>query len=69
MQDVLESWVEELATQTDETLDSDEFQEWLDVQSKFHDYSARNTFLIQLQCPEATRVAGYHRGSRSSTDA
>jgi len=38
---------------------SEEFQEWLDVQSRFHDYSYRNTLLIKRQCPEATRVAGY----------
>ena len=38
---------------------SEEFQEWLDVQSRFHDYSYRNTLLIKQQCPEATRVAGY----------
>jgi len=38
---------------------SAEFQEWLDVQSRFHDYSYRNTLLIKRQCPEATRVAGY----------
>ena len=37
-------------------------QEWLDVQSRFHDYSHRNTLLIKLQCPEATKVAGYNTG-------
>jgi hypothetical protein len=37
----------------------EEFQEWLDVQSRFHDYSHRNSLLIKLQCPEATKVAGY----------
>jgi hypothetical protein len=34
-------------------------QEWLDVQSRFHDYSYRNTLFIKRQCPEATRVASY----------
>jgi len=38
---------------------SEEFQEWLDVQSHFHDYSHRNSLLIKLQCSEATKVAGY----------
>ena len=38
---------------------SAEFREWLDIQSRFHDYSYRNTLLIKRQCPEATRVAGY----------
>jgi antirestriction protein ArdC len=31
----------------------------LDVASKFHHYSAGNVFLIMMQQPEATRVAGY----------
>jgi antirestriction protein ArdC len=38
---------------------SERWQEWLAVQSRFHHYSFRNTLLIQLQCPEATRVAGF----------
>jgi hypothetical protein len=37
----------------------EEFQEWLHFQSRFHDYSHRNSLLIKLQCPEATKVAGY----------
>lgn len=59
MRERLDSWVEDLADLTDEALASDQFQEWLDVQIKFHDYSHRNTLLIKLQCPEATKVAGY----------
>jgi antirestriction protein ArdC len=38
---------------------SQRWQEWLAVQSRFHHYSFRNALLIQLQCPEATRVAGF----------
>lgn len=38
---------------------STRWQEWLDVQSRFHRYSFNNTLLIQLQCHEATRVAGF----------
>ncbi|QUJ74920.1 ArdC-like ssDNA-binding domain-containing protein [Haloarcula marismortui] len=60
MRDQLDAWVEDLADLTDEAQASEQFQQWLDVQSKFHDYSARNTLLIKLQCPEATRVAGYN---------
>mgnify|MGYP007042725897 CR=1 FL=1 len=56
----LDAWVEDLADLTDEAQASEQFQRWLDVQSKFHDYSARNTLLIKMQCPEATRVAGYN---------
>jgi hypothetical protein len=59
MHEQLEAWVEELADLTDEAKASEQFQQWLDVQSKFHDYSAQNTLLIKLQCPEARKVAGY----------
>lgn len=38
---------------------SDVFKAWLDVQSRFHDYSARNTLLISMQFPGARKVAGY----------
>jgi hypothetical protein len=55
----LEAWVEDLIGLIDEAAARKEFQEWLDVQSRFHDYSHRNSLLIKLQCPEATKVAGY----------
>lgn len=38
---------------------SEAWQEWLDVQSRFHRYSFNNTILIHLQRPDATRVAGF----------
>ncbi|MFC4989261.1 ArdC-like ssDNA-binding domain-containing protein [Saliphagus infecundisoli] len=60
MNSTIEEWVKDLATDVDEAVSSAEFQEWLDVQSRFHDYSHRNTLLIKLQCPEASRVAGYN---------
>jgi hypothetical protein len=59
MRDTLEAWVEDLADLTDEARATEQFQEWLDVQSKFHDYSHRNTLLIRMQCPHATKVAGF----------
>ncbi|GGN25529.1 ArdC-like ssDNA-binding domain-containing protein [Halarchaeum nitratireducens] len=59
MTETIEAWVEDLITHVEEARGSKAFQEWLDVQSRFHDYSYRNTLLIQLQCPEATKVAGY----------
>jgi len=59
MHSTIEAWLEELQNLVDEAAVSQEFQEWLDVQSRFHDYSHRNTLLIKRQCPEATRVAGY----------
>lgn len=39
---------------------SERWQDWLDMQSRFHQYSFNNTLLIMRQCPEATRVAGYN---------
>src|SRR4029077_18835414 len=38
---------------------SGKWQEWLTTQSKFHHYSFRNTLLIMIQRPDATRVAGF----------
>ncbi|QKY22205.1 DUF955 domain-containing protein (plasmid) [Halolamina sp. CBA1230] len=60
MHSTIEDWIDELVADVDEAKASQQFQEWLDVQSRFHDYSYRNTLLIKLQCPEATRVAGYN---------
>ncbi len=37
----------------------EEFQDWLNTQSRVNDYSYRNTLLIKRQCPEATKVDGY----------
>jgi len=39
---------------------SDRWQEWLNMQSRFHHYSFNNTLLIMAQRPDATRVAGYN---------
>ncbi|USZ73503.1 ImmA/IrrE family metallo-endopeptidase [Natronosalvus halobius] len=60
MHSTIEQWIDDLVNDVDAAQASDEFQEWLDVQSRFHDYSHRNTLLINLQCPEATKVAGFN---------
>jgi len=39
---------------------SDAWQAWLDMQSRFHQYSFYNCLLIQSQFEGATRVAGFH---------
>ena len=59
MHQAIDQWLRELVEAVDEARTSEQFQRWLDVQSRFHDYSHRNTLLITLQCPEATKVAGY----------
>lgn len=60
MHSTIEAWIDDLVDHVDDAQASEEFQEWLDVQSRFHDYSHRNTLLINLQCPDATKVAGYN---------
>ena len=38
---------------------SDSYRNYLSTMSKFHNYSFNNTFLIAMQKPDATLVAGY----------
>lgn len=38
---------------------SDSWKDMLKFQSNFHNYSFKNMLLIYLQCPNASRVAGY----------
>ena len=59
MHRTIDQWLDELTALVEEARASEEFQAWLDVQSRFHDYSYRNTLLINHQYPEATKVAGY----------
>jgi hypothetical protein len=59
MRATIDEWVDGLTDLVDEAQSSAEFQEWLDVQSRLHEYSHRNTLLIKQQCPKATKVAGY----------
>jgi antirestriction protein ArdC len=40
---------------------SEGWQRWLKVRRHFHDYSFHNQLMIAMQCPEATRVAGFRR--------
>lgn len=64
MHRTIDQWLEDLAELTDEARVSEQFQTWLDVQSRFHDYSFQNTLLIRRQCPEAMKVAGYRTWQR-----
>lgn len=64
MHQAIETWLTELDELVDEAAASSQFQDWLDVQAEFHDYSYRNTILIQQQYPGATRVAGYRTWQR-----
>ena len=42
-----------------ELFDSERYQEYLKVMSKFHNYSFNNTLLIAMQKPDASLVAGF----------
>lgn len=42
-------------------LNSDNWTAYLDTLSRFHHYSFNNCVLILMQCPEASRVAGYKK--------
>ncbi len=59
MHRTIETWLTDLQELTDEARASDEFTAWLNIQSRFHEYSVNNTLLIKQQCPNATKVAGY----------
>jgi antirestriction protein ArdC len=40
---------------------SEGWHRWLKVRRHFHTYSFHNQLMIAMQCPEATRVAGFRR--------
>ncbi len=52
--------IDQLSKAIDLVRASEEFTEWLNFQSVFHDYSWGNTWLIASQCPKATHVAGFN---------
>jgi len=59
MNSTSKQWINGLIDAGDDAQASAEFQEWLDVQSRFHEYSYQNTLLIKRQYPDATKVASY----------
>ncbi len=42
-----------------ELFEGERYKSYLNTMSKFHNYSANNIQLIEMQCPGATYVAGY----------
>jgi hypothetical protein len=58
-----EEKVHELLTKAEEGVkavyESDTYRNYLTTMAKFHNYSYRNTLLISMQMPSATRIAGY----------
>ena len=55
----LEAAHDRLAESVSTLSTSDGWAEYLAYAARFHNYSARNVWLIQCQRPDATRVAGY----------
>lgn len=45
--------------------ESEKYKEYLDVMSRFHNYSCNNLMLIYMQYPQATNIAGYESWKRS----
>jgi hypothetical protein len=60
MGEAIEEWAEELIDGAQDAAASDEFQEWLDAQAQFSNLSWRNTLLIKMQKPDATKVATFN---------
>jgi len=60
MHSTIENWIDDLVADVDEAKASEEFQEWLDIQSQFHDYSHRNT-------PDHPPVSPGDKKSRGTT--
>lgn len=58
-QEQIKELTERLEEGVKAVFESDKYEEYLRVMSKFYNYSYRNTLLIALQKPDATRVAGY----------
>lgn len=45
--------------------ESDKYKEYLNIMSKFHNYSFNNLMLIYMQKPDATNIAGYTSWDKS----
>lgn len=50
-----------MAEAVEQLRSSEGWRRWLRVRRSFHTYSFHNQLLIALQCPEATRVAGFRK--------
>ena len=57
----IDKWIDDLINATDAARKSELIQNYLATVAKFHNYSFSNMLLIMLQCPNASRVAGYKK--------
>jgi hypothetical protein len=60
MSGAIDDWLDQLREGVEDAATNAQFQQWLDVMSRFHEYSTQNQLLIALQNPDATRVAGFN---------
>lgn len=60
LQKTLSTHLTQLAQETNNALTSKEMSLYLDFCARFYQYSANNVWLILLQRPSASHVAGYH---------
>ena len=61
LKDRITAHIEELAQLTDSARLSEAMVAYLEMTAKFHQYSPFNVWLILMQKPEATSVAGFHK--------
>ncbi len=59
-EDKVQALTKQLEEGIKDFFESDRYKEYLDVMSKFHNYSSNNIGLILLQKPDASRVAGFN---------
>ena len=59
LQKKIAGYVETLALETDQARKSEEMQRYLEFAARFHQYSTTNVFLILLNKPDATQIAGF----------
>lgn len=60
----IDASIDALAKAVDEVRASEMFRDFLAVQARFHRYSWRNSLLILMQHPSASRVAGFQTWKR-----
>lgn len=58
--EMIEARLQELSMLTDKAAQSEAVNEYLQTLAKFYSYSVNNQFLIAMQAPHATKVAGYN---------
>lgn len=61
IQGTLDAMIEGIANAVDEAASSEAMRAYIEVGASFHGYSFHNTMLIAMQCPRASRVAGFRK--------